>query len=142
MADLTKKEKARLRTARWRARYPERAKASQKASNAKNPKGAAARSMRWTKNNPTKARKSNRRYKIKLHFGISLEAYDALLEVQNNHCALCPKTAKENGRRLAVDHDHSTGRIRGLLCVVCNHGLGALGDTEAGLLKALEYIRG
>jgi len=73
-------------------------------------------------------------------YGITLEEYNALLVKQNGHCALCP--AIPNGRRLHVDHDHKTHAIRGLLCRKCNSGLGSLGDNEAGLLRALAYVRG
>ena len=73
-------------------------------------------------------------------YGITLEEYNVLLAKQNGHCALC--SAIPNGRRLHVDHDHETHVVRGLLCRKCNSGLGSLGDNEAGLLRALAYIRG
>lgn len=83
----------------------------------------------------------------KRHYGITIAEYDVLLESQEFRCKICKKHESENSRggdkpvRLYVDHDHATGRIRGLLCHHCNSGVGHLGD---GLLleRALQYVRG
>lgn len=53
--------------------------------------------------------------------GVTDEQYERLLAAQGGHCALCPNTPKT--RRLAVDHEHRTGRVRGLLCHRCNRAL-------------------
>lgn len=80
---------------------------------------------------------------LKRRYGISVEDYEALLSAQNGRCALCPKTPdQERYGNLNVDHCHETNRIRGLLCTPCNHAIGQLGDTEASIFKALEYLRG
>lgn len=71
-------------------------------------------------------------------FGITLETYELILKEQNGGCAICSKA--ENGRRLAVDHDHSTGVIRGLLCALCNTAIGKFHDDPALLRKAANYI--
>jgi hypothetical protein len=73
-------------------------------------------------------------------YGLSPADHAALMERQGGRCAICDKPPPPN-RRLHVDHDHETGRVRGLLCNGCNSGLGALGDDEAGLLRALAYLR-
>lgn len=70
--------------------------------------------------------------------GIDAAAYELLLEAQAGHCALCPNKPKT--RRLHVDHDHLTGRIRGLLCYRCNRNLPTYA-TRAWLLAAAEYVR-
>lgn len=54
-------------------------------------------------------------------FGITLEEYNDLLERQGGGCALCSKTPEQEGKALAVDHDHKSGEIRGILCSYCNH---------------------
>lgn len=64
--------------------------------------------------------------------------YAALLALQGGHCALCPNTPKT--RRLAVDHDHRTGRVRGLLCFRCNHFLPSW-VTPEWALRVAEYVR-
>ena len=73
-------------------------------------------------------------------YGISLADYGRLLEEQGNGCAVCRKTPKENGKRLAVDHNHSTGEVRGLLCSQCNKGIGNLGDSPDRVLAAFQYL--
>lgn len=73
-------------------------------------------------------------------YGISLDEYDRMLEEQGNECAVCDRTPEDNGRRLAVDHNHSTGEVRGLLCDQCNVALGKLQDSPALLRNALAYL--
>ena len=70
----------------------------------------------------------------------ALDHYDALFEKQKGVCAIC--FSPENGRykHLSIDHDHDTGRIRGLLCNNCNRGLGLLKDSPQLLRKAAEYV--
>jgi hypothetical protein len=77
--------------------------------------------------------------KIKKKYGITIQEYDAMLEKQGGGCALCGK--KKMRYRLAIDHCHSTGKVRGILCFRCNWALGILGDTPAGVSKALSYIQ-
>lgn len=73
-------------------------------------------------------------------YGITVTEYDAMSAAQNNLCKICESPAKS--KRLCVDHDHHTGKVRGLLCIQCNSALGKFGDNEAGLLKAIQYLRG
>ena len=73
-------------------------------------------------------------------YGITLADYDEMLEEQGGGCAICGKTPEDNGKRLGVDHDHNTGRVRGLLCDKCNSGLGMLRDDSTLLLRAVEYL--
>ncbi|ERR1700677_3375205 len=89
---------------------------------------------------------AKRRHSLKKTFGISLEQFNMMLEQQNGVCAICkqPETAK-NGwnsktRFLAVDHCHSTGKIRGLLCTQCNQGLGNFRDDAARMKAAIHYL--
>ena len=67
---------------------------------------------------------------------------DALYEKQNGCCAICGKSEKDNGQRLAIDHDHHTHQVRSLLCRNCNTGLGAFKDNETLMSKAIEYLKG
>lgn len=77
-------------------------------------------------------------------FDITLADYSAIVAVQDNKCALCglEETDTRGGRvkALAVDHDHATGKIRGLLCVACNTGLGKFKDNRDTLLAAVKYL--
>lgn len=69
--------------------------------------------------------------------GVTDDEYARILAAQGGHCALCPSTPKT--RRLHVDHDHTTGTVRGLLCHRCNRGLPTW-VTGQWLHDACEYI--
>jgi len=70
-------------------------------------------------------------------YGISLSDYESLVALQEGKCALCLES-----KPLVVDHDHGTGRVRGLLCHYCNRGLGFFKDNQTALLRAANYIKG
>ena len=76
------------------------------------------------------------------NYGITLGEYNSLLEKQNGVCAICslPQKSKRN-TRFCVDHDHTTGEVRGLLCDSCNRGIGLLKDDSRLLDKAAKYLR-
>ena len=64
-----------------------------------------------------------------------------MLEAQGHKCAICSSTDKGKGKQFfCVDHCHTTGKVRGLLCAPCNKALGQLGDTEEALQRALDYL--
>lgn len=77
-------------------------------------------------------------------FGITRAQYGDLLLAQGGACAICrqPETATRNGlvKSLAVDHCHSSGEIRGLLCVACNTGIGKFMDDRNLMLSAIQYL--
>jgi hypothetical protein len=72
-------------------------------------------------------------------YGITPDDYATMLELQDGRCAVCKRV--QEGQRLAVDHDHVTGKVRGLLCNQCNRGIGLLGDSPELLLSAVNYLR-
>lgn len=79
-------------------------------------------------------------------FGITPDQYREMLDAQGGVCAICeqPERVRDarNGRlkALAVDHDHETGAVRGLLCQNCNKGIGNLGDSPERLIAAAAYL--
>jgi hypothetical protein len=81
---------------------------------------------------------------LKRNFGISLDDYNRTLSKQKGKCAICkkPETAVRRGKvqRLSVDHNHSTGALRGLLCENCNKGLGFFRDSRELLTEAAVYV--
>lgn len=81
---------------------------------------------------------------LRKKFNLSIEDYDRMLEAQGGVCAICkqPETHKRNDKvkALAVDHDHRTGKIRGLLCADCNTGIGKLKDSIDVLTSAVQYL--
>lgn len=102
----------------------------------------AYRLSREGKNAQNKWRNKNtdrtREYALQYNYGLSLEAYDKLLEAQQGLCAICRHSCPSGP--LCVDHDHSTGAIRGLLCRKCNVGIGQLNDDPALVQAALDYL--
>ena len=91
------------------------------------------------KKNPIKSRECDRRKHYKAKFGITLLQYDEMFELQNGVCAICGQV-DITGRRLAVDHNHSTGEVRGLLCTKCNVRVGVL-ENESWRPLAERYLR-
>ncbi len=77
---------------------------------------------------------------LKRFYGISSSDYEEMLVKQGGVCLLCNEECT-SGKRLAVDHCHVTGKVRGLLCGKCNRGLGMFNDNIAVLLKAAEYLK-
>lgn len=92
----------------------------------------------YYRRNTERLRGYHRAHSLKHEYGLSLEQYDAILESQGGVCMICSGTTKG---RLMVDHCHETGAVRGLLCSGCNTALGLFGDNEAGLLRAVGYLR-
>lgn len=72
-------------------------------------------------------------------YGITLEQYNEKLLNQNNVCAICQSPPGK--KRLAVDHNHTTGAVRDLLCIKCNTGLGLVNDNIELLKKLIEYLK-
>ena len=77
---------------------------------------------------------------IRNQYGITLAQYNEMLETQDYKCAICGNEDEVEGRRLAIDHCHTTGKIRGLLCGKCNRGLGLFYDNTTALTKAIDYL--
>lgn len=115
-------EPARERTERWRQENPERYAANQKAFVASGGKKVA-----------------DRRSHLKRKYGMTLEEYDAMLEAQGGGCFICGRPPRED-ISLHVDHDHSTGKVRGILCFCCNNALADFQDDPALLRKAAAYV--
>lgn len=76
---------------------------------------------------------------LKAKYGITVADYDAMLAKQNGVCAICKFPPKR--RRLAVDHNHKTGKVRGLLCWRCNYALGVLERSMPKLPIMLAYLK-
>ena len=115
-------EPARARTERWRQDNPERYAANHKAFVASGGKKVA-----------------DRRSHLKRKYGMTLEEYDALLEAQGGGCFICGRPPRDD-ISLHVDHDHSTGRVRGILCFCCNNALADFREDPALLARAAGYL--
>ena len=82
---------------------------------------------------------TERRNHLKIKYGITEIEYEKMFNNQDGKCLLCDK--KCDYRKLHIDHCHSTGKIRGLLCSNCNLGLGNFKDNIETLKKAIEYLK-
>lgn len=102
-----------------------------------NPEFYNARVKAWQKANPDRVKDTI----LKRDFGISLEQYNQLLKTQDNSCAICKTNQSQQRIMMAVDHDHTSNKIRGLLCDLCNRGIGLLKDDPMLLDRASSYIR-
>jgi hypothetical protein len=146
----------------WRRKNPERVAHHQKTEyqkrradqlayareyNVRNREAIAARKKKYmqdmSEEDRAKHLETKRANSIMKRYGVTPDNYKAMLEAQGGTCALCPRTPEqERYNKLSIDHCHTTGKVRGLLCASCNHGLGKLGDSSEGLKRALDYIEG
>lgn len=83
-----------------------------------------------------------RDYMLRYTYGITQEQYEDMLASQGGGCFICGKTPEEEGRNLAVDHDHKTGEIFGILCAGCNKVLVGRIREPSAYERAAEYLRG
>ena len=82
-----------------------------------------------------KRKVSNRKSHLKRKYGLTLKAFEALLASQGGGCAICGKPDADN-----VDHDHVTGRVRGILCFNCNVAIGHVAEDDDRLAAAMAYL--
>ncbi len=110
-------------------------------TNCKTCRNAWARKYRKT----DAGKKSTLKARLQQRYKMTLEEYDALWEKQYGTCAICKQQEVvkcESGaiRRLCVDHDHKTGKVRALLCQKCNKALGYVSDDINQLINLVEYL--
>ena len=102
-----------------------------------------AQQIEYRENNPEKIRNHD----LKSNHSITLEEYNKMLEKQNGVCAICgkketDKISSKKIKNLAVDHNHKTGKVRGLLCGRCNKAIGLFQDNLEHLQSAFKYLNG
>lgn len=105
-----------------------------------NPEKERNRTNLWRERNKDTLKSSYKKWALKKNYGLSIEEYNSLLKLQNNCCAICNK--KEQKKMLAVDHCHSTGKVRGLLCSKCNTAIGLVKENKETLNKMIAYLNG
>jgi hypothetical protein len=126
--------------ARAKARYPEVREAN------------IARARKWREDNLERFQENQRRMRntpegklrqraghLKRKFGMTIEQYDEMLKAQGGGCFICGRPPREDSS-LHVDHDHSTGKVRGILCFCCNNALADFQDDPSVLRKAASYV--
>lgn len=113
---------------------------------------AIERARKWREENIDRFRENQRRmratpegkrksreYHLGKKYGLTQEQYDEMLAAQGGGCWICRRPPRPD-IALHVDHDHETGRIRGLTCFRCNNALGDFNDDPALLARALDYL--
>lgn len=124
--------------AAWRKKNSEKIKAQKAASYHRN----RQRYLDYMRS--PKRRAANFIHKLEHEFGITNEEYMLLLEIQEGRCAICrllPTEVCSKRERLCIDHDHITGKVRGLLCLMCNAGIGYFRDDPNTVSIAARYLR-
>lgn len=124
LSDAEAHERKLERTRNWKEKHKDMVKANNAAHYRKNKEAMVL---------------INRR-KALARYGVTIEQYEAMYRAQNGACAICHRQ-NISGRRLAVDHHHATGKIRGLLCSRCNTGIGQFNEAPQIMAAAINYLR-
>lgn len=130
------KEKILKRVAEKHKKNPLPGRTRAKRFAEKNPNKVKVYQQTWKKRHPEKRKLYTRNSRIRA-YGIEPEEYYDLLEKQGHGCAICK--AKPTYRAMNIDHNHKTGKVRGLLCDGCNLSLGHV-ERQEWLKKANEYL--
>ena len=132
---LSARQRSRVRNSKQRVEYNRKW-----ATN--NRKKHLTLKRKWRLSNPEKHHNSTRKSFLERTYSISVEVYKEMLEHQQGCCAICRTDSPDDKRKyFCVDHDHTTGKVRGLLCNNCNRALGLFGDNADTTLRATNYLK-
>jgi hypothetical protein len=134
---------------RRRAIDPESARARDRAYKERNKEERLLKRRAWAQKNAERIREQRRKwnaanrdrqkdYHLKAAFGVDLDWYNTILKKQKGCCAICKQPPTK--RRLAVDHNHATGKVRGLLCKNCNIAIGLLDENVERARFVIKYL--
>ena len=129
------KKRLIIKSAEWRKANPDKYREACQRSNDMNRGRIRVRSHEWYLQNKQKASQTNRKNKLK-KYGLTEQQFEALLLAQQCLCAICQVLMQKP----VVDHDHETGKARGILCPRCNAGLGMFQDRREVILRAATYL--
>lgn len=103
---------------------------------------AKIKNKKLMQKDPISLREMKRKVFIKSTYGITINDYNRMLEEQDFECKICGKKHQEEPaqHRLHIDHNHITGKVRGLLCKRCNTAIGAFDDNVPRLYNAIHYL--
>lgn len=130
----------------WRLNNPDKAKAAAKRWREQNPEKYKQYMLDWRKNHPEKDEEYRKAYAerrrvgaLKRYYGLTIEEVENIFLSQNGCCAIC-KNEFQDRKTMHIDHNHQTGKVRGLLCNGCNHGIGHFQENPDNLLNAFQYL--
>lgn len=93
------------------------------------------------KQDPVVRALADRRRNLLKRYGLTLEQFDAILTSQGNTCAICQSPDPRHVTGWRVDHNHTTGKVRGILCNHCNVAIGQVGENADTLFKIAVYLK-
>lgn len=130
---------------RWCARNPDKVKANNKSAYLKNREKRIAYAKVYAAAHPYATNAQFWKSHIKRTYGITPEEFKAMVVKQEGKCPICNGVLElgvdgRSGKRAVIDHDHATGRVRGVLCRRCNLGLGLV-ERDGWLDKAIAFIK-
>ena len=122
----------------YREANKEKIKASSRAYKKANPEKIKASSRAYREANKEKRKAYNLAYTLKYKYNMTLEERDRMLKKQNTKCKIC--NIKFSKATPCIDHCHTTNKVRGILCTLCNTGLGYFKDNTESLTNAITYL--
>jgi hypothetical protein len=129
--------------AKERARYAERREemtAAKREQYANNREARIASSKKWQKAHPEHVKSVYRRYHLMKYYDMTPEEFDLLFLSQDKRCAICKNPEPDGKHPWHIDHSHTTGAVRGILCSRCNLLLGHAKDNVETLRSAIAYL--
>jgi recombination endonuclease VII len=137
--------KASIATASSKYGKTEKGKIFQKKSRTRHREKRRLNCIRWHSENQEHERKYNIENKMRKNFGLEPEEYQAMFDAQGGLCAICRRSEtavdqKGRIRKLAVDHAHANNKLRDLLCMNCNQGIGKFKENIQFLQAAIQYL--
>lgn len=133
--------------AKWRSANRQAILEKEKQKYVANRENCIAKARDYRRKYPDRIKATRVKYKevarirmIEKMFGLTAERHLEILQSQGGGCGICGEEKSHNGKSLCVDHCHETGEVRGLLCDHCNRGIGLLGDSADGLIRACAYL--
>lgn len=120
-------------TRKWQREYMRKWRAKNRSLDRARNRAAA---KLYRERHPMKLKDRKKAEHLKRNYGLTLDSFAALLRGQGDVCAIC----KAEGEDWVVDHEHASGKVRGVLCRLCNVGLGYFKDDPSRLLSAAKYL--
>lgn len=137
------REQEKERAKKWQRGNPERKRENDRRWRAANRAKLDEKDRAWREANPERYKAIRQRSAFRARLkkrGITLEEYEALLDQQEGRCGIC-RTDKAGAKKdWCIDHDHASGRVRGLLCHHCNVALGSVRDNPEILRRMIRYL--
>jgi hypothetical protein len=133
------RDKIKTRSRVWREKHKQKANEQSRAYYAKNRERVLSQGKQYRRDNRERVKLAEAGKHRRLKYGIDSTMFERMLIDCNRSCSAC-KTTFSNSVRIAVDHNHSTGAIRGLLCHPCNFAAGRVFDDPGTLRRLAQYL--